>query len=131
MNKFIGIGRLTKEIELKQTTSGKTYMQNTIAIRNDYKNANGEYDSEYINVVFWGKMAEFLTQYATKGMRVAIEGRTTTRSYTKQDGTKGYITEIICNGVELLDSRKKEETTQTDSYDSYDTDVDVDDNFLD
>ena len=64
-------------------------------------------------------------------MRVAIEGRTTTRSYTKQDGTKGYITEIICNGVELLDSRKKEETTQTDSYDSYDTDVDVDDNFLD
>ena len=86
MNKFIGIGRLTNNIELKQTNSGKYYVKNSLAIKNDFKNSNGEYDTEFVNIVVWGKSAEILCNYSTKGMLIAIEGRLTTRDYDKNDG---------------------------------------------
>lgn len=137
MNKFIGIGNLCRDIELKTTNSGKSYLQNSIAIRNDYKNTDGEYDSEFINIVVWGKTAEFLVQYAQKGMKVAVEGRLTNRSYDKADGTKGYITEIVCNSVELLSNTSQKSTEQqieqdeTDPYKEFGEQIDIDDNFLD
>lgn len=141
MNKFIGIGRLTKEIELRETNNGRSVVSNTIAIKNDFKNANGEYDSEFINIQVWGKTAEFLAQYAQKGMLVAIEGRVTTRSYDDADGNKRYVTEVICNSVELLEKKsqltnapaeeEKEETTdETDPYAEFGDEIDVTDNFL-
>ena len=102
MNKFIGVGRIVKEPELKSTNSGKSYMQNTIAIRNDYKSINGEYESEFINIVLWNKTAEYLSNYGYKGCLIAIDGRLTTRSYDKEDGSKGYITEVVVDKVELL-----------------------------
>ena len=137
MNKFIGIGNLCRDIELKTTNSGKSYLQNSIAIRNDYKNTDGEYDSEFINIVVWGKTAEFLVQYAQKGMKVAVEGRLTNRSYDKADGTRGYITEIVCNSVELLSNISQKSTEQqieqdeTDPYKEFGEQIDIDDNFLD
>lgn len=103
MNKFVGIGNICKDIELKSTNSGKYVLQNSIAIRNDYKNANGEYDSEFVNIVVWGNTAEYMQKYAHKGMKIAVEGRLQTRSYDKADGTKGYVTEVVCNSVELLE----------------------------
>lgn len=103
MNKFVGIGNLCKDIELKSTNSGKYVLQNSIAIRNDFKNANGEYDSEFMNIVVWGNTAEYMQKYAHKGMKIAIEGRIQTRSYDRTDGTKGYVTEVVCNNVELLE----------------------------
>lgn len=120
MNKIILSGNLCKDVELKSTTSGILVLQNTVAVRNDFKNANGEYDSEFINIVVWRQTAEFLSKYATKGSKVLVEGRLTTRSYDKQDGTKGYVTEVQAEKVELLDSKKddkpiaKEETTKKD-----------------
>lgn len=141
MNKFIGIGRLTKEIELRETNSGRSVVSNTIAIKNDFKNANGEYDSEFVNIQVWGKTAEFLAQYAQKGMLVGIEGRVTTRSYDDADGNKRYVTEVICNSVELLEKKSQlanatteeevEETTEeTDPYAEFGDEIDVTDNFL-
>lgn len=141
MNKFIGIGRLTKEIELRETNSGRSVVSNTIAIKNDFKNANGGYDSEFINIQAWGKTAEFLAQYAQKGMLVGIEGRVTTRSYDDADGNKRYVTEVICNSVELLEKKSQlantpaeeetEETTdETDPYAEFGDEIDVTDNFL-
>lgn len=119
MNKFIGIGRLTSNIELKETSNGKYYVKNTLAIKNDFKNANGQYDTEFVNIVVWGKSAEILVNYSSKGSLVAIEGRITTRDYDKNDGTKGYITEVICEKIKLLESKKEKSDMEEDSYDPY------------
>ena len=108
MNKIILSGNLCKEIELRFTTSQLAVLQNTVAVKNDFKNANGEYDSEFINIVVWRQTAEFLSKYASKGSKVLVEGRLTNRSYEKQDGTKGYVTEVVAEKVELLGNRKEE-----------------------
>lgn len=108
MNKIILVGNLCKDIELRYTTSNVPVLQNTIAVRNDFKNADGEYNSEFINIVVWRQTAEFLNKYAAKGSKVLVEGRLTNRSYDKQDGTKGYITEVVAEKVELLDAKKEE-----------------------
>ena len=111
MNKIIITGNLCKDIELRYTTSNIPVLQNSVAVKNDFKNANGEYDSEFINIVVWRQTAEFLNNYAAKGSKVLVEGRLTTRSYDKQDGTKGYVTEVVAEKVELLDAKKKENAT--------------------
>ena len=108
MNKIILSGNLCKEIELRFTTSQLAVLQNTVAVKNDFKNANGEYESEFINIVVWRQTAEFLSKYASKGSKVLVEGRLTNRSYEKQDGTKGYVTEVVAEKVELLGNRKEE-----------------------
>ena len=108
MNKVILVGNLCKDIELKYTINGNATMSNTLAIKNDFKNANGEYDNEFVNVVFWKQNAEFLNKYAEKGNKLLVEGRITTRSYDKQDGTKGYITEVMAEKIEILNTKKKE-----------------------
>lgn len=104
MNKFIGTGNICKDIQLKYTTSNIPVIQNSIGIRNDFKNANGEYGTTFINFVAYRNNAEFLNNYASKGSKVLIEGRINNRSYDKQDGTKAYITEVIAEKVELLNS---------------------------
>jgi len=109
MNKIILSGNLIKEVELRNTTNGTSVVQNTIAVKNDYKNAKGECDSEFINIVAWKQTAEYISKYASKGSKVLVEGKLRNRSYEKQDGTKGYVTEVIVEKVELL-SFKKDET---------------------
>ena len=99
MNRFIGIGNLTKDVELKTTNSGKAVATFTIAI-------NGYKDSvDFINCVAWEKVAENTARYCHKGSKVAIEGKMQTRSYEAKDGSKRYVTEIICNNVQFLDSK--------------------------
>lgn len=137
MNRFVGIGNICKDIELKSTNSGKYVLQNSIAIRNDYKNANGEYDSEFVNIVVWGNTAEYMQKYAHKGMKIAVEGRLQTRSYDKADGTKGYVTEVVCNNVELLEKINRSEEQEniaeptTDPFEEFGNSVEIDENFLD
>ena len=107
MNKIIITGNLCKDIDLRYTPSNIAVVQNTVAVRNDFKNANGDYDSEFINIVVWRQSAEFLSKYAAKGSKVLVEGRLTNRSYDKQDGIKGYITEVVAEKIELLNSPAK------------------------
>lgn len=108
MNKIVLSGNLVKEVELRNTANGTSVVQNTIAVRNDYKNAKGEYDSEFINIVAWKQTAEYLSKYASKGSKVLVEGKLRNRTYDKQDGTKGYVTEVIVEKVELLSFKKEE-----------------------
>lgn len=135
MNKIIISGNLCKNIELRYTTSNIAVLQNTVAVRNDFKNADGEYDSEFINIVVWRQTAEFLNNYADKGSKVLVEGRLTTRSYDKQDGTKAYVTEVVAEKVELLDSKKtanneqkaaenqQKETEQSDPFKEFGSEI--------
>ena len=109
MNKFIGVGNLTKEGELRSTESGKIIYSNSLAMRNDFKNKDGGYDTEFINFSAWGTTAEYLKKYAKKGNKVLIEGRISTRSYDAQDGTKRYVTEVIVSNAELVSYKKDDE----------------------
>ena len=106
MNKVMLSGNLVKECVLRYTNNNKAVLQNTIAVRNDFKNANGEYESQFINIEVWEKTAEFLNKYAGKGSRVLIEGKLVNRNYTAQDGTKKYNTNVAVEKVELLDTKK-------------------------
>jgi len=101
MNKFIGIGNITKPLELKYTASSKAVASFTIAI-------NGYNDTtDFINCVVWDKQAENLVKYCSKGSKVAVEGRLSTRSYDDKDGKRVYITEITATNIEFLNSKEE------------------------
>ena len=106
MNKVILIGRLTKDPELKTTTSGIATTTFTLAVdRNFVNQQTGQREADFINCVVWRKQAENVSRYTTKGSQVAVEGRIQTRSYDAQDGTKRYVTEIVCDNVTFLGSK--------------------------
>ena len=110
MNKVILTGNLCKDIQLKYTQNNTPILRNTIAVKNNFKNPDGEYESEFINIVVWNKSAEVLKDYAGKGSKILVEGRITTRNYEKQDGTKVYITEVVAERIELLAKQSSNST---------------------
>ena len=105
MNKAIIIGRLTRDPEMRTTTSGINSTSFTVAVSRNYTTQSGERETDFINCVAWRKQAENIAKYCTKGSQVAVEGRIQTRSYDAQDGTKRYVTEIIADNVTFLGSR--------------------------
>ena len=105
MNKAIIIGRLTRDPEMRTTTSGTNSTTFTVAVSRNYTSANGERETDFLNCVAWRKQAENIAKYCTKGSQVAVEGRIQTRSYDAQDGTKRYVTEIIADNVTFLGGR--------------------------
>ena len=102
MNKAIIIGRLTRDPEMRTTTSGTNSTTFTVAVSRNYTSQNGERETDFLNCVAWRKQAENIAKYCTKGSQVAVEGRIQTRSYDAQDGTKRYVTEIIADNVTFL-----------------------------
>ena len=109
MNKIILIGRNTKDIELRQTTAGTSAVEFSLAVKRTFKNANGEYESDFFNCVAFSKLAETIGRYVKKGDQVGIEGRLQTRNYTNKEGKKTYVTEIIVENVEFLQTKKQDE----------------------
>ena len=105
MNKAIIIGRLTRDPEMRTTTSGINSTTFTVAVSRNYTNLNGERETDFLNCVAWRKQAENIAKYCTKGSQVAVEGRIQTRSYDAQDGTKRYVTEIIADNVTFLGAK--------------------------
>ena len=101
-NKVQLIGNLGNDPEIINLESGKLLAKFSIATNETYKNAKGERitDTQWHNVVAWGKTANLVQQYLTKGKEVAIEGKLTNRSFETKEGEKRYITEVVCN--ELL-----------------------------
>ena len=104
MNKALLIGRLTKDPELRATSTGRNVCQFSIAVNRNFTNANGEREADFINCVVWDKQAENVAKYLAKGRQVAVEGRIQTRSYDNNEGKKVYVTEVIANNVEFLGS---------------------------
>ena len=104
MNAVQILGRFTKEQELKYTASGTAILRNNIAVQRNFKNKDGERESDFINVVAFGKTAELLNQYFGKGQQVAVEGRIQTGSYEKGDGTRVYTTDVIINQFDFVGS---------------------------
>ena len=106
MNKVILIGRLTRDPELRTTPSGVATTSFTVAVDRTFVNQQtGQREADFINCVAWRKQAENISRYCIKGTQVAVEGRIQTRNYDAQDGTKRYVTEVICDNVTFLGSK--------------------------
>lgn len=106
MNKAILIGRLTRDPELRYTSSNRAVCQFTVAIDRPFTNqASGNREADFINVVAWDKTGENVGKYMTKGRLIAVEGRIQTRNYDNNEGRKVYVTEVIASNVQFLESR--------------------------
>ena len=112
MNKVIIIGRNTKDIELRQTTAGTSAVEFSVAVKRTFKSANGEYESDFINCVAFKNTAELISRYVGKGDMVCVVGRLQTRNYTNKEGRKIYVTEIVVEEVEFLQSKKQEQEAE-------------------
>lgn len=102
MNKIFISGRWTKDHDIKYTQSGTAILSNTIASNRKFKNQNGEYESDFVNVIMFNQQAKYVADYSKKGDKVLIEGRLQVRNYENQEGKKVYITEVVADSVELL-----------------------------
>ncbi|MEO1030540.1 single-stranded DNA-binding protein [Winogradskyella sp.] len=103
-NKVQLIGHLGKDPEIINLESGKTLAKFSLATNESYKNAQGEKvtDTQWHNIIAWGKTAEIIEKFVNKGKEVAIEGKLTTRSWEDKDGMKRYTTEVVCNELLML-----------------------------
>lgn len=106
MNKVILMGRLAQDPEIRYTTSGKAVATFALAVRKAMKNANGEYEANFIRVVVWDKTAEAIGNNLKKGDRILLDGSINVRGYTAQDGTKRNITEVVARSVTFLEQKE-------------------------
>nr|DAN03972.1 MAG TPA: Single strand binding protein [Caudoviricetes sp.] len=105
MNKVVLLGRLVKDPDVKYTQSGKCVASFTLAVDRPFKGQNGEKETDFINVVTWGKTAELVGNSCIKGHRLLVDGRLQIRSYEAKDGTKRWVAEVIANGVEFIERK--------------------------
>lgn len=105
MNKVFLIGRLTRDPELRYTSSNLPVASFTVAVNRTFTNQSGEREADFINVVVWRKQAENIKNYLKQGSQIAIDGRIQTRSYDDSEGKKRYVTEVVADNVQFLDSK--------------------------
>lgn len=103
MNKVFLIGRLSRDPELRHTTSGTAVCQINVAISRPVSQGRDP-ETDFINVVVWNKQAENVARYLSKGRQIAVEGRIQTRNYDNSEGKRTYVTEVIASNVEFLGS---------------------------
>ena len=109
-NKVQLIGNLGKDPEVKQLESGKILAKLSLATSENYKNADGEKvtDTQWHNLVAWGKTAQIAEQYLKKGNKIAIEGKLINRTYEDKEGVKRYVTEVLVSEILMLGSKNKD-----------------------
>lgn len=106
MNKIILLGRLTRDPEVRYTSTGKVVCQFTLAVDRPFANQEGQREADFIPVVMWGKQGETCGNYLTKGQRALVEGRLQVRNYDAKDGSKRWVTEVIADRFEFIEPRK-------------------------
>lgn len=109
MNKIILIGRLSRDVEVRYTTSNRACASFNIAVNRTYTNQEGQREADFINIVAWDKLGENVSKYTHKGSLVAVEGRLQVRSYENQEGRRIYVTEVVASTVQFLESKEKSE----------------------
>ncbi|MRI69711.1 single-stranded DNA-binding protein [Enterococcus casseliflavus] len=113
INNVTLVGRLTKDPDLKYTGNGTAVATFTLAVNRNFTNQSGEREADFINCVIWRKPAETLANYAKKGVLIGVTGRIQTRSYDNQQGQKVYVTEVIADNFQLLESKKADSSQNT------------------
>ena len=108
LNQIVIVGRLVRDPELRQTEGGKKVTNITLAVPRNYKNQNGEYETDFIDCTLWTGIAESTSTYCKKGDLLGVKGRVQTRMYEREEEKK-YITEVIAEKVTFLTSNKNKE----------------------
>lgn len=105
MNRVLLVGRLTKDPELRYTPNGIAVATFTLAVNRTFSNQQGEREADFINCVVWRKQAENVANFLKKGSLAGVDGRLQSRSYEGQDGKRVYVTEVVAESVQFLESR--------------------------
>lgn len=112
LNRVVLIGRLTKDPELRYTPSGIAVTTFTLAVDRNFKNANGERDTDFIPCIVYRQQAESCAEYLAKGKMASVDGRIQVRSFEGQDGQRRWVTEIIADNVQFLSPKGSGESGQ-------------------
>lgn len=111
INRVVLVGRLTRDPELRRTNTGSAVTSFNLAVNRSFKTADNQ-EADFINCVVWNKIAENVEQYCFKGSLVGVEGRLRSRSYDNAQGQKVYVTEVVCDSVQFLDTKGTHESVQ-------------------
>lgn len=112
LNTVTIIGRITKDPEIRYTQTQKAVVSFSLAVERDFKDQSGNKQTDFINIVAWGKTAEFIGKYVGKGRLLGVAGRLEVRTYNDRNGNKQYVTEVIANNVYALDSARQTQQEQ-------------------
>lgn len=115
LNSIVLTGRLTKDVDLRFTKSGTAVGSFTIAVDRQFRSANGERETDFINCAIWRKSAENLAKFTHKGSLIGVEGHVQTRTYDNAQGSKVYVTEVIAENFALLEPRQTPQDSQQQS----------------
>ncbi|BCA84486.1 single-stranded DNA-binding protein [Enterococcus saigonensis] len=115
INNVVLVGRLTKDPDLRYTANGAAVATFTLAVNRNFTNQSGDREADFINCVIWRKPAETLANYARKGTLLGVTGRIQTRNYENQQGQRVYVTEVVAENFQLLESRSANEQRQQGS----------------
>ena len=118
INNVVLVGRMTRDAELRYTQSNQAVATFTLAVNRNFKNQNGEREADFINCVIWRQQAENLANWAKKGALIGITGVIQTRNYENQQGQRVYVTEVVADNFQLLESRASREGQSSGSYTS-------------
>ena len=108
INNVVLVGRMTRDAELRYTPQNQAVATFTLAVNRNFKNQSGEREADFINVVIWRQQAENLANWAKKGALIGITGRIQTRNYDNQQGQRVYVTEVVAESFQMLESRNQQ-----------------------
>lgn len=120
INNVALVGRMAGDAELRYTPNNQAVATFRLAVNRTFKNQNGERETDFINCVIWRQQAENLVNWSKKGALIGITGRIQTRSYENQQGQRVYVTEVVADNFQLLESRKDREAGQSQGYSQQD-----------
>ena len=116
INNVVLVGRLVRDPELRYTPSNQAVATFSLAVNRNFKSQNGEREADFINCVIWRQQAENLANWAKKGALIGITGRIQTRNYENQQGQRVYVTEVVAENFQLLESQKEREAGPSQGY---------------
>lgn len=108
INRVVLTGRLTKDVELKSTSTGIPIAFFTLAVNRPYKDKDGNQNADFIRCIMWRKGAENLSTFAKKGSLIGVDGRIQTSTYTNADAKKVYVTEVVAETFSLLEPKNNQ-----------------------
>ena len=108
LNRVILMGRITQDLELKQTTGGTSVLSFSVAVDRNFVRQGEERQTDFINCVAWRQQAEFISKYFGKGRMIALEGNLRTRTYDDRNGTKHYVTEVFVDSVSFTGEKAQQ-----------------------
>ena len=113
INNVVLVGRLGRDVELRATSNGTSVANSSLGVARSFTNAQGERETDWINLILWRKTAENFEKYTRKGSLVGVEGSIETRNYENQQGQRIYVTEVNVSKFTLLDSRNNQNNAST------------------